>query len=108
VSVIVSVAANPLGRTLAWSFVQVHWIYLMKQFGQGGFALSNLLFGTAAYFNTEDMLTAVQGWYAEHVLPGAALNYLQAQEMIGTSAAWVKADLPATCAWLASYAATLP
>ena len=110
VNIIVTVAANPLGRALAWSFVKSHWDWLMIRFGQGGFALSDLVFGSATYFNTPAMLAAVQGWYADsaHAVEGATLDYLQAQEMIGTSAAWVTTDLPATCAWLASYAATLP
>lgn len=104
VSVIVSVAANPAGRVLAWQFINTHWDLLYTRYGQGGFALSNLVFGTAAYFDTTAMAAVVAQFYAVHPAAAAQLDFQQALEMIGTSAAWVDTDLAPTCAWLSANA----
>ena len=102
VSVIAGVAGNPLGRPLAWGFLQQQWEPLLARYGAGGFALSNLVSSTAAPFTTQAQLDAIKKFYSEQGsrVAAAALDLEQALETIGTRAAWVTSDLDATCAWL--------
>ena len=60
VGVIAGVAGNPMGRPLAWLFLQQQWTELLGRYGQGGFALSNLLFSTSASFTSAAKLAEVK------------------------------------------------
>lgn len=104
VSVIVSVAGNAVGRALAWQFVQTNWAELNLRYGSGGFALSDLVYGTTAGLTTQAGLNQVSGFFTVNPIPGAILDWQQSMEMIGTNIQWIAGDRAATCAWLTAHA----
>jgi aminopeptidase N len=100
VGVIVTVAANNVGRALAWNFVQQNWVVLNRRYGSGGFALSDLVYGSTSNLQSQASLQQVQSFFASNPVPGAALDLQQTQEMISSNIAWSNADRASTCAWL--------
>lgn len=104
VSVIASVAGNAVGRAMAWQFVQANWAELDRRYGSGGFALSDLVYGTTAGLTTQAGLNSVQSFFTANPIPGAILDWQQSMEMIGTNIQWIAGDRTATCSWLTAHA----
>jgi aminopeptidase N len=104
-STLADVAANPVGRPLAWAFAKANWAVLMERYGAGGFALSSLVASTSGYFNMQASYDDVAAWYGSHPLQGAVNEWHQALEAISARTAWRAASLVPTCAKLAGMAA---
>jgi aminopeptidase N len=106
VSLVVAVSSNPLGRALAWNFVKANWDLFVERYGSGGFSFSDLVYNTAANFQSQAMFDEIQNFYAANsaTTSAATLQIQQALEMIGTNLGWVNTDLQATCDWLHEFA----
>lgn len=100
VSVLTGVAANPVGRPIAWAFAKANWAVLMDRYGAGGFALSDLVSATSKYFTSQASYDDVSAWYGSHPMSGASLEWQQSLEAIAARSAWRSQQLAATCAAL--------
>ena len=77
----------------------------MARYGSGGFALSDLVGGTARGFASMAAYAEVTAWYAQHPLSGAQLDLAQALESIGGRAQWRESAMAEACAVLSALAA---
>uniref|UniRef100_A0A8C2D6I9 Aminopeptidase n=1 Tax=Cyprinus carpio TaxID=7962 RepID=A0A8C2D6I9_CYPCA len=62
-SVIVYIASNPDGQTLAWDFVRRNWVYMFTEYGVGSFNFASLISGITKTFSTESELEQVRIFY---------------------------------------------
>ncbi len=101
VSIVTAVAGNPAGRKLAWAFFKANYATFMQRYGQGGFALSNLVKGVASHFVSKDMLQEVTAYFADTPVEAAATEVSQAIEAINAHADFLQSQGGMVCDWLA-------
>lgn len=77
-----SVAANPMGRAIAWQFFEDNFPALEKIYGGGGFALSGLVTSVAGHFATADGVSRVNDFFKTNPLPAAKLEIQRAREAV--------------------------
>ena len=97
IQVVSGVAANRLGRDMAWDFVKENWEEFSRRYSDGLFALSRLV-GITARFTTQDKLDDVEGFFDEHPTPAADRAISQSLETVRLNVAWLahnRADLEA-------------
>ncbi len=97
IQVVSGVAANRLGRDMAWDFVKENWQEFSRRYSDGLFALSRLV-GITARFTTQEKLDDVEGFFDEHPTPAADRAISQSLETVRLNVAWLarnRADLAA-------------
>ncbi len=95
IQVVSGVAANRLGRDMAWDFVKENWDEFSRRYSDGLFALSRLVAITAR-FTTQEKLDDVEGFFDEHPTPAADRAISQSLETVRLNVAWLahnRADL---------------
>ena len=74
VSVIVSVANNPMGGELAWDFFKANFDVFNERYGSGGFAASSLVSATASAGVTDAFKEDVTSFFEANPFPAAELE----------------------------------
>ncbi len=88
IQVVSGVAANRLGRDMAWDFVKDNWEEFSRRYSDGLFALSRLVAITAR-FTTQERLDDVEGFFDEHPTPAADRAISQSLETVRLNVAWL-------------------
>ena len=88
IQVVSGVAANRLGRDMAWDFVKENWDEFSRRYSDGLFALSRLV-GITARFTTQERLDDVEGFFDEHPTPAADRAISQSLETVRLNVAWL-------------------
>eukprot|EP01095_Lingulamoeba_sp_RSL-Kostka_P009486 TRINITY_DN3297_c2_g1_i1.p1 TRINITY_DN3297_c2_g1~~TRINITY_DN3297_c2_g1_i1.p1 ORF type:complete len:347 (-),score=115.40 TRINITY_DN3297_c2_g1_i1:42-1082(-) len=96
VTLINSVASNPLGRELAFNFVADNW----DEFNKPGFGITNLIRDITRHFDTEKDLNMVKTFFDSHPPNGGALAVKQAYETIQANIIWKENNLESVEDWL--------
>ena len=99
IRVISGVAANSRGRDMAWEFVKDSWDELNRRYGEGGFALMELVSITSR-FSTQERLDEVRGFFEAHPVAAAERSIRQSLERIGLNVAWLDQNRAALAEWL--------
>uniref|UniRef100_A0A3B4CG94 Aminopeptidase n=1 Tax=Pygocentrus nattereri TaxID=42514 RepID=A0A3B4CG94_PYGNA len=91
-SVIVQIAGNVEGRSLAWNFTTLNWRYIFTEYGVGSFSFAKLISGITQTFSTQYQLDQLLQFKEENadVGFGAASSALdQAIEKTRANMKWV-------------------
>ena len=102
VFVIASVAVNPKGRDLTWTFFKENWKILLDQYS-GGFLLTRLVKHITENFASEEKALEVDSFFKSHEFPGAERTIQQSIETIRLSTAWLNRDLAEITEYLKDY-----
>lgn len=94
-----NVAANSMGRELAWEFVKKNWPEILKRFGQGGHMLPHFV-KIGGVFKTKEKAKEVREFFRTHETPGAERAVDQTIERIESKADWLARDREKTKTWL--------
>ena len=98
ITVVASVAANPVGREPAWEFVKSNWAEFDRRYGGGGFGLMRLV-SIANSFTTEERKADVENFFTENPAPAAERTIRQALERMSLNIRWVELNRPALNSW---------
>ncbi|MBI4233622.1 MAG: M1 family metallopeptidase [Chloroflexi bacterium] len=101
VFVVTGVAANRLGRGLAWEFVKANWGEFDRRYGAGGFAIMRLISLTGG-FTTRDRAREVEEFFWDHPVPAAHRTVQQSLERIRLNVAWLGRNRRDLGRWLAA------
>lgn len=104
--VVAGVAANRLGRDLAWQFLRERWGEFDRRYGRGGFLIARLIAATTEDFTTLEKAAEVEKFFEAHPAPAAARTIRQSLERIRSNALWLDRDREAIGAWLETYQKT--
>lgn len=90
-SVLSSVAENPIGKNLVWSYVTSHWDDLIARFGLGDKKLGRIIEKITKSFANEDQLKQLENFFEKNPDVGAG-DYArkQALENIQNNIKWLK------------------
>ncbi|XP_051978902.1 aminopeptidase N [Xyrauchen texanus] len=102
-SVIVYIASNPDGQTLAWEFVRKNWEYMFTEYGVGSFNFANLISGITKSFSTESELEQLQQFKSDNAEIGFGPGATALEQAIETTKAnikWVTENLTEIKDWL--------
>jgi len=95
-TVISGVYANPLGRDLAWNFVQANF----ETFNVLGFSLSSLISTVTSSFNDEFHLHEVDAFFKTQNAVGASFAIEQSKETIRSNIQWMDNNAHSVAEWL--------
>ena len=99
INVVHSVAGNRFGRDQAWEFLKDNWAEIDRRYGEGGFALMQLVSFTSA-FTTEEKREDIERFFRDHPAPAAERTIRQSLERIGINVAWLDRNRDELAAWL--------
>lgn len=102
VFVIASVAINPLGRDLSWTYFKENWKILLNQY-QGGFLLTRLVKHLTENFASEEKALEIENFFKSHDFPGTERTVQQSIETIKLNTAWLNRDLAKIKEYLKNY-----
>lgn len=102
VFVIASVAINPLGRDLSWTYFKENWKILLNQY-QGGFLLTRLVKHLTENFASEEKALEIENFFKSHDFPGTERTVQQSIETIKLNTAWLQRDLAKITEYLKNY-----
>jgi len=85
------IAANNLGRDLAWQFFKDNFPMLKERY-KSGFMLSHLVQSVSERFVTDEQADMVQKFFEENALPGSERKVAQALETVRLNSAWLARD----------------
>jgi puromycin-sensitive aminopeptidase len=88
-----SVAQNPLGRDLAWQFIQKNWPKLIESY-KGLFLMTRLI-KCMSYFSTEEKAAEVEAFFKSDPEVSKSRTLQQTLESIRLNSSWVKRDASA-------------
>ena len=91
VSIISSVAGNPLGRDIWLAFIQKNWKALVSRYGDGGHNLARLVKAISGSAE-EKHLKSFKKFFTTHDAPGAKRAIEQVMERLEGNIAWLKRD----------------
>ena len=74
ITVVASVAANPVGREPAWEFVKSNWAEFDRRYGGGGFGLMRLV-SIVNSLTTEEGMADVERFFADNPTPAAERHH---------------------------------
>ncbi len=100
VRVISSVASNLKGRDVAWEFVKANWEELDRRYGDGGFALMELV-SVGGRFTTRERLDDVRAFFDANPVPGADRTVRQSLERTELNIAFLDRNRDGLAAWFA-------
>lgn len=95
--VVLAVAQNPLGRELAWWFIQENW----QTFNSRGFGVGRLL-GVLTHFSGEFYYQQFSDFFTKNPPTGAARTLQAALEVVRANGLWKDNHADHICAWLDS------
>ena len=98
VRVISGVASNVVGRDVAWEFVKANWEELDRRYGEGGFALMELV-SVGGRFTTRERLDDVRTFFEANPVPGADRSVRQALERTELNIAFLDRNREGLAAW---------
>ena len=103
ISVIGAVAANPIGRALAWDWFRAHWSALYARYG-GSMTFGSLLTAVVSRFDTPAQYADVVAFFrgVNGGLGAAQSAYNQALSSIQSNIQWVQRNYAPLIAWLRS------
>ena len=102
VSLIAQTSGNPQkGLGLTWQFMKENWQELDRRYGQGGFAMMNLV-SIAGRFTTKEDRNDVESFFQKNPVPSATRTIQQVLERIDLNIAWIKYNDKALEDWLRS------
>jgi len=101
VTLVASIAANPMGRDLAWDFVKSNWIEFDRRYGGGGFGLMRLV-SICSHFSSQEKADDVDSFFAEHPAPAAERTIRQALERVKLNIKWLEINRPLLTDWFAN------
>lgn len=100
-SIIIDVANNPIGKRLAFDFIDEKWDDLLQKFGDISFTLANLVKNVLKNFNTEFELNSLQIFQREHLNLGIAENaFKESLETVSLNKRWMDTYLTSIENWL--------
>lgn len=102
VFIIASVAINPLGRDLSWTYFKENWKILLNQY-QGGFLLTRLVKHLTENFASEEKALEIENFFKTHDFPGTERTVQQSIETIKLNSAWLQRDLSKITEYLKNY-----
>ena len=100
ISMVASVAMNRLGRELAWEFLKQNWDEFDRRYGEGGFALMNLVSVTSR-FTTPERRDDVERFFTDNPAPSAERTIRQSLERITLNVAWLDRNRAGLADWFA-------
>uniref|UniRef100_A0A6Q2YGK0 Aminopeptidase n=1 Tax=Esox lucius TaxID=8010 RepID=A0A6Q2YGK0_ESOLU len=89
-SVIVYIANNLKGQTLAWEFVTQNWEYMFTQYGVGSFSFANLISGVTMRFSTNPELDQLYTFKQENSDIGFGSGTMALEQAIERTKANIK------------------
>ena len=98
ITVVASVAANPIGRGPAWEFVKSNWAEFDRRYGGGGFGLMRLV-SIVNSFTTKEQQADVEKFFNDNPAPAAERTIRQALERMRLNIRWLEQNRPALNAW---------
>ena len=98
IGVVVSVARNRHGRDMAWQFLKDNWDEFDRRYGEGGFALMNLLTIVSGFTTTEER-EDVERFFQDHPAPAAERSIRQSLERIQINTAWLERNRDELAKW---------
>jgi puromycin-sensitive aminopeptidase len=101
VTLVASIAANPMGRDLAWDFVKSNWTEFDRRYGGGGFGLMRLV-SICSHFSSQGKADEVDSFFAEHPAPAAERTIRQALERVKLNIKWLEINRPLLTDWFAN------
>ena len=101
VTLVASIAANPMGRDLAWDFVKSNWTEFDRRYGGGGFGLMRLV-SICSHFSSQVKADEVDSFFAEHPAPAAERTIRQALERVKLNIKWLEINRPLLTDWFAN------
>ncbi|XP_017572753.1 aminopeptidase Ey [Pygocentrus nattereri] len=107
-SVIVQIAGNVEGRSLAWNFITLNWRYIFTEYGVGSFSLSKLISGVTRAFSTQcqlDQLLQFKEQNADVGFGSASSALDQAIEKTRANMKWVSENQREIRDWFRAEAA---
>jgi puromycin-sensitive aminopeptidase len=99
ITLVSAVAANTVGRDLAWQFVKDNWAEFDRRYGGGGFGLMRLV-SVCGNFASADKLADVESFFQEHPAPAAERTIRQSLERIRLNTAWLDRHRSELAQWL--------
>ena len=102
VMVIESVCQNRLGVSIAWEFFREHIKEFLARYGHGLFLMSKLIKCVTENFSTEEELTSVSEFFAQHPEIGCERTIRQAKENVSLNLYWKNRDLDSVATFLHS------
>ena len=100
VMVIESVCQNRLGVSLAWEFFKDHIKDFLARYGHGLFLMSKLIKCVTENFSTEEDLTSVSEFFAQHPEIGCERTIRQAKENVSLNLYWKNRDVDSVASFL--------
>jgi glutamyl aminopeptidase len=88
--IVIYVAQNRLGKTIAWEWIQQSYDQLFERFGAQSFTLSELLARVIGLFQTQQELDEARAFFAEKDLGTAKRAVSQAYEAVQTNIFWLE------------------
>ncbi|KAL7885285.1 hypothetical protein AOLI_G00055800 [Acnodon oligacanthus] len=107
-SVIVQVAGNVEGRSLAWDFITLNWRYIFTEYGVGSFSFAKLISGVTRTFCTQrqlDQLLQFKEQNADVGFGSASSALDQAIERTRANMEWVSENQSEVRDWFRAEAA---
>ncbi|VDI36331.1 Hypothetical predicted protein [Mytilus galloprovincialis] len=100
-SILVNVASNKIGRSIAWNFVQSKWDYIHDDYLAGYWNGGGVIKQVARVFNTEFELQQLLD-FGESIadLHRAKTSYKQAIETVQANIKWMKNSIDTVEKWL--------
>ncbi|MBI3895220.1 MAG: M1 family metallopeptidase [Acidobacteria bacterium] len=90
--VLASAATHPLGRTLAWKFLQKNWKTFVDRYHGGGIGLLSRTIGITGGFTDRQSLEDVQDFFRTHRVPGTERAVKKSLEYIRSNIRWLERD----------------
>ncbi|KAL6480696.1 hypothetical protein MHYP_G00117290 [Metynnis hypsauchen] len=107
-SVIVQIAGNVEGRSLAWNFITLNWRYIFTEYGVGSFSFSKIISGVTRTFSTQcqlDQLLQFKEQNADVGFGSASSALDQAIEKTRANMKWVSENQREIRDWFRAEAA---
>ncbi|KAK3890636.1 hypothetical protein Pcinc_005432 [Petrolisthes cinctipes] len=109
-TVFTSVARNPIGRDLAWNFVQEKWTHILQYLGPGSSHLSRIVKAATKTFNTPLLFKELERFQSQHTTTGhlgsATRAVQQALESTRLNVKWMRHNYHTIVDWLAGHGFT--
>jgi aminopeptidase N len=100
--VLADVSANPVGRPLVWRFVREHWDRIVRSFGQGSFAMDEIIGHVAGHFASRFEHDEAQRFFGAVKLGAGAQAVQQTLERIRANVFWKERVERKVVQWLRS------
>ncbi|KAJ3594190.1 hypothetical protein NHX12_006521 [Muraenolepis orangiensis] len=98
-TVLIDIAANPLGQPLVWDFVRANWNYLFNDYGKGAISFDFVLQRVSARFSTEFEYKELLRFQKEVGANPLAPNLQQILERTRANIKWVSGHKDQILSW---------